>query len=486
MATRKIATTGTGSKTVLAKTEKADIMKQTGTLLLIDDDRHVLTSMAEWLREIGYQTDMANSYAEGMAAVDSKPYDVALIDVRLGERDGFDILQHCLEKHPETSVIMISGYGTAKMAVDAIHTGAFDFLTKPLIDDELEMSIQRALSQRKVIEENETLKQQLDKQFGMENIIGRDHRMTKVFDIIDSVADTKATILITGESGTGKSLIARAVHRRSPRRDKPFVEVACGALPETLLESELFGHTAGAFTGATANKIGKFMMADGGTIFLDEIATASPAMQVKLLRILQDFEFEQVGGTETFKVDIRVVLATNENLTKAVAEGRFRQDLYYRINVINVELPGLRDRTSDIPLLATHFLGKVCEDTGKTVHGFTDEAMLTMRRYRWPGNVRELQNIIERAVLLGKGDMIGVENLPTELAVAAPLNVDASDCRSLKEALEGPERQIIREVLEANDWNRHATAESLDINRTTLYKKMKRLGLDQPEHAIAR
>jgi len=461
-------------------------MKQNGTLLLIDDDRHVLTSMADWLREIGYQIDTAGSYTEGMAAVDNKPYDVVLCDVRLEQEDGFGILDHCRENCPETSVIMISGYGTAKTAVDAIHSGAFDFLTKPLIDDELEMSIQRALSQRQVIEENETLKQQLDKQFGMENIIGRDHKMMKIFDIVDSVADTKATMLITGESGTGKSLIARAVHRRSPRRDKPFVEVACGALPENLLESELFGHTAGAFTGATANKIGKFMLADGGTIFLDEIGTASPAMQVKLLRILQDFEFEQVGGTETFKVDTRVILATNEDLSAAVAEGRFRQDLFYRINVINVELPSLRDRTSDIPLLAEHFLGEVCQDTGKTVHGFTDEAMLTLRRYGWPGNVRELQNIIERAVLLGKGDMIGVENLPSELAVAAPLDVGSGNFRSLKEALEGPERQIIREVLEANDWNRHATAEALDINRTTLYKKMKRLGLDQPENAVAR
>jgi len=465
---------------------KARIMKQLGTLLLIDDDRHVLTSMAEWLSEIGFQTDTAGSFAEGMAAINNKSYDLALVDVCLGEDDGFDILKHCRENCPETSVIMISGYGTAKMAVDAIHAGAFDFLTKPLIDDELEMSIERALSQRKVIEENESLKQQLDKQFGMENIVGCDHRMLKVFDVIDSVADSKTTVLITGESGTGKSLVARAIHRRSPRRDKPFVEVACGALPETLLESELFGHAAGAFTGAIGNKVGKFMLADGGTIFLDEVATASPAMQVKLLRVLQDFEFEQVGGTETFKIDARVVLATNENLSKAVAEGRFRQDLFYRINVINVELPTLRERISDISLLAEHFLAEIREDAGKTVHGFTDEALLALGRYRWPGNVRELQNVIERAVLLGKSDMIGVEDLPRELAVAAPYNTETSGCRSLKEALEGPERQIIREVLEANGWNRHATAEALDINRTTLYKKMKRLGLDQPQAAMAR
>ncbi len=220
------------------------------------------------------------------------------------------------------------------------------------------------------------------------------------------MADTRATVLITGESGTGKSMIARAIHRRSSRRDRAFVEVACGALPETLLESELFGHVAGAFTGATGDKMGKFMQADGGTIFLDEISTASTGMQVKLLRVLQDLEFEQVGGTKTFKIDTRVILATNDDLGKGVAEGRFRQDLFYRINVINVELPPLRERISDIPLLAEHFLKWVCEDAGKQVRGFTDDAMSALQRYRWPGNVRELQNVIERAVLLGKGDQV--------------------------------------------------------------------------------
>ncbi|NQU19786.1 MAG: sigma-54-dependent Fis family transcriptional regulator, partial [Candidatus Nealsonbacteria bacterium] len=303
---------------------------------------------------------------------------------------------------------------------------------------------------------------------------------------VDSVADTRATVLITGESGTGKSLIARAIHRRSSRRDKPFVEVACGALPETLLESELFGHVAGAFTGAAGNKMGKFKQADEGTVFLDEVATASASMQVKLLRVLQDLEFEQVGGTETFSIDTRVILATNEDLTKAVSEGRFRQDLYYRINVINVELPSLRERIADIPLLADHFLASVCEDSGKAVHGFTEGAMATLQRHHWPGNVRELQNVIERAVLLGKGDVIGVEDLPPALAAAGPLRVEQVTGHTLKQAMEGPERQIIRDVLQAHSWNRHATAEALGINRTTLYKKMKRLGLDEPQPAIGR
>ena len=453
-------------------------MNPQGNLLLIDDDRHVLRSMAEWLRDQGYPTDTAESCAAGIAAVDRKAYDLVLADIRLGDGDGFDILEHCRRTRPDTSVIMISGYGTVDSAVEAIRLGAFDFLTKPLIDDELEMAIQRALSQRQVLEENQTLKAQLDMRFGLENIVGHDPRMRRIYDIIESVADTRATVLITGESGTGKSMIARAIHRRSGRRDKPFVEVACGALPETLLESELFGHVAGAFTGATGEKLGKFKMADKGTIFLDEIGTSTPGMQAKLLRVLQELAFEPVGGTQTFNVDTRVILATNDDLGKAVAEGRFRQDLYYRVNVINVELPPLRERISDIPLLAEHFLEEVREDCCRDVRGFHENAMTAMRRYRWPGNVRELQNVVERAVLLGKNPIIGVDDLPTDLRADGPLSVEPVGTRTLKEALEGPERQIIREVLDKFHWNRQATAEALGINRTTLYKKMKRLGLE--------
>ena len=292
-------------------------------------------------------------------------------------------------------------------------------------------------------------------------------------------------MLITGESGTGKSLIARAIHRRSSRSDRPFVEVACGALPETLLESELFGHVRGAFTGATADKIGKFKQADSGTIFLDEVATASPSMQVKLLRVLQDLEFEQVGGEKTFRVDTRAVLATNENLDEAVRDGRFRQDLFYRINVINIELPPLRDRIEDIPVLAQHFLQSVCEESGKDVADFAPEAMCIMQKYSWPGNVRELQNVVSRAVLLGGSDVITARDLPSSLTEEVPVSVATASGKSLKEALEGPERQIILDVLKSNNWNRNATAEALGINRTTLYKKMKRLGLDDADSGSA-
>lgn len=461
-------------------------MKPRGTLLLVDDDRHVLASMADWLRQQGYQVDTALTLADAVTAVNRKAYDLALVDIRLGNDDGFQVLTYCRQHCPATAVIIITGYGTVESAVEAIRAGAFDFLTKPLIDEELQVALERALNQRRVIEENKTLKAQLDLRFGMENIIGHDHRMRKIYDMIDSVADTRATVLITGESGTGKSLIARAIHRRSGRRDKPFVEVACGALPENLLESELFGHAAGAFTGAVGEKMGKFMLADGGTIFLDEVATASPGMQVKLLRVLQDLEFEQVGGTKTFKIDTRIILATNEDLGRAVAAGRFRQDLYYRINVINIELPSLRERISDIPLLADHFLQQVRQDSGKNVRGFSEEAMSVLQRYRWPGNVRELENVIERAVLLGKGELIAVADMPPALAATAPLPLDLGGDHTLKQALSNPERQIILDVLEAHHWNRQATALALGINRTTLYKKMKRLGLEEPRPAMVR
>jgi DNA-binding NtrC family response regulator len=317
---------------------------------------------------------------------------------------------------------------------------------------------------------------------------------------LESVADARATILITGENGTGKSMIARAAHKKSSRRNGPFVEVACGALPDTLLESELFGHVAGAFTGAASNKVGKFQLAHSGTLFLDEIGTATPALQVKLLRVLQELQFEPLGGNETIKVDTRTILATNENLEQAVAEGRFRQDLYYRINVICIELPPLRQRVDDIPVLAQHFLERACEEYGRSVERISLAAMQAMQGYRWPGNIRELENTIQRAVLLCKGKQIDSDLLP--LAILPPIvaNSGTEDAKSiprptsatpsetwhnktLTEALEEPERQIILEVLRINRWNRNVTADQLGINRTTLYKKMKKLGIEDLETA---
>jgi len=456
-------------------------------LLLVDDDQHLLQSMGQWLDSQGFAIQMASNIAEAKDRLANSTFDVALIDVRLGQDDGFELLDHCANSIPQLVVLMMTGYATVDTGVEAVRNGASDLLSKPLIDDELLMAIDKAMSQRQVIEENKNLKAQLDTKFEKSNIVGNDLRMQKIFDMVESIADTKATVLITGESGTGKSLIARAIHQRSNRKDRPFVEVACGALPENLLESELFGHVAGSFTGATSNKEGKFQQAHGGTIFLDEIGTASAGLQVKLLRVLQEFEFEQVGGTKTFRTDTRVILATNEDLKLAVAENRFREDLFYRINVINLLLPSLRERPSDVPSLVMHFLKKVCQEEGRELEGFSNEAVQMLKSYNWPGNVRELQNIVERAVLLGKGPELGVQDLPSHIASIVPATplaaVPSGTRQTLKEALEGPERMIILQCLQENNWNRNETADQLGINRTTLYKKMKKLGLDTPEYA---
>ena len=464
---------------------------QPARLLLVDDDQHLLQSFGGWLKDEGFDVEMAVNQASAEEALTGRPFDLAFVDLRLGSEDGMNILEHCRTHHPNLIVILMTGYATVDTGVEAIRAGAFDLMTKPLIDEEVLIAINRALSQQQVLEENEQLKAQLDKRFAKESIVGSDQQMQKIFDMVDNIANTKATVLITGESGTGKSLIARAIHQRSDRKKAPFVEIACGALPENLLESELFGHVAGAFTGATSNKEGKFKQADGGTIFLDEIATASPSMQVKLLRVLQELEFEQVGGSKTFRVNTRIVLATNEDLSKAVEAGTFRQDLYYRVNVINIELPSLSQRASDIPILANHFMQKICTEENKEFEGFDPTALQALREYRWPGNVRELQNVVERAVLLGKGPLLSTHDLPSHISEGAFTPAVAISAikqgvkQTLKEALEGPERQIILQALRENNWNRNVTADQLGINRTTLYKKMKKLNLEGPQTATA-
>ncbi len=475
-------------------------MIQSATILLVDDDQHLVESMAAWLREMSYQVATALTIASAKEQLKKRPFDLVMTDLNLGREDGFDLIGFTRKSYPDTAVVVITGYATPDTAVAAVRAGAFDLLTKPVIDDELMLAIDRAVQQRKIREENESLRKQLDRRSGMENILSHDYRMLKVFDTIDSVADARASILITGENGTGKSMIARAIHARSVRRGGPFVEVACGALPDTLLESELFGHVAGAYTGANHDKAGKFNLADGGTLFLDEIATATPAMQVKLLRVLQEFKFEPLGGNVTQSVDTRVILATNEDLTRAVSNGAFRQDLYYRINVVNIVLPPLRERPGDITLLVDHFLGEAVSNCNRDVEGFDREALSVLQNYAWPGNVRQLENVVERAVLLGRGPVLTIDDLPPELTGRtgdslfpnpnsvsghAIHSVGPIEGRTLREALEVPEREIILQSLRENLWNRAATADALDINRTTLYKKMKRLGLDDPRLQFA-
>lgn len=449
-------------------------------VLLVDDDPLIRRSLAEVLRLEGYHVAEAATGAEALRVLDGYDADVVVSDFNMPEKNGLEMLRDLRAGGDETPVILLTGYGTVEQAVEAMKNGAFDYVGKPVLDDEIKMVIRRALDDRTLRAENESLKKQLDMRYGFDSIVGRDHRMQKIYDTIESVADTRATVLVTGQSGTGKTLIARALHHNSPRAERPFVEVNCGALPETLLESELFGHKRGAFTGAHADKLGKFAAADKGTIFLDEINNASPLLQMKLLRILQDKEFEPVGGNETVQVDVRVVLATNLDLAKEVEKGNFRRDLYYRINVVSIQMPRLAERVSDVPLLAEHFLKKFAKENGKPVQGLHADTREILMRYPWPGNVRELENCMERAVVLTRNDLVLPEDLPPtmrEEAAEAPAPVVSGEIRPLKEAMEEPERRIIEHALQMNDGNRQDTAKALDINRTTLFNKMRKYDL---------
>ncbi len=456
-------------------------------LMIVDDDPLVADSLAVFLRSRGYdvavQTDShraLRTLKEGLRA------DLLLTDVNMPGLDGFGLLREARKVDPTLVVVMLTGYGTIESAVKAMREGAEDYITKPVIDEEMLLTVERALKQRRLSQENEQLKRQLTRSLKLENLIGADHRMRKIYETMATVAATRATVLITGESGTGKSIIARAIHHASPRRDKPFVEVNCGALPEGLLESELFGHRKGAFTGAEADRLGKFLRADGGTIFLDEIATASPSFQIKLLRILQERRFERVGDDESIAVDVRVILATNVDMKEAVDRGVFREDLYHRINVVNIHIPPLRERRGDIPLLADHFLRRYARENTKDISRISDEAMSKLVAYEWPGNVRELENSIERAIVLTRAAELGIEDFPPEISgqQASSEGTHTFDFRPdgrtivpLKKALEGPEKEIIAATLASVNWNRQKAAKLLDINRTTLFNKMRKYGL---------
>lgn len=474
-------------------------MSQDGfaNILIVDDDPVVADSLATFLRGVGHRVQIAPDADDALDKLeradtcldDADPFDLAICDVALPGRDGLALLREIRKHHPGTAVVMLTGYGTIESAVEALRLGASDYLTKPVVDPELRLSIERALSQHRLLAENSMLRRRLENRSGLAGIIGSNPQMLRIFELVEAVAPSRTTVLMTGESGVGKSLIARAIHDRSTRRDMPFVELACGSIPETLLESELFGHVKGAFTGAHVDKAGRFLRADRGTIFLDEINSASPGMQLKLLRVIQERRFEPVGSSETIEVDVRVVLASNQPLEALVADGLFRQDLYYRINVVKIELPPLRERVADIPSLAELFLELNSVELGRALTGFTPQAMDALKRYHYPGNVRELQNIVERAAVLSRNPTIAINDLPPELIdppalpvsiVGAPgLGLPATwTPMTLADALHEPERQILLMALEANDWNRQRTADELAINRTTLYKKMKLLGIE--------
>jgi len=470
-------------------------------ILVVDDDPIAAESLADFLAEEGHRPSFVLSAEEALVALravgDGGGFGVVISDVSMPGMGGVELLRRIGKEFPGTAVLMLTGYGTIDNAVEAVRLGAVDYLTKPVVDAELRLALQRALRQHALLAENARLKSRLEDRYGLDKIVGADPRMLKLYDLIEAVAPGRTTVLMTGESGVGKSMIAQAIHQRSPRRDRAFVQLSCGSIPETLLESELFGHTKGAFTGAYADKVGRFLAADGGTIFLDEINSASPAMQLKLLRVMQERRFEPVGSTQTVEVDVRVLLATNKPLEEMVSRGEFRQDLYYRINVVTVELPALRERASDVPLLAGHFLEKHAKALGRELVGFTPEAMEMLRGYAFPGNVRELENIVERAAVLSKTPTIGVEALPETVTgqgaglrlvgvstggTPVPPGTDQPwTPTALEDALREPEKRILLRALTANNWNRQKTAEDLRINRTTLYKKMKALGIEGQE-----
>jgi DNA-binding NtrC family response regulator len=387
-----------------------------GSLLVVDDEANARAALAELLREEGYRVETAADGFKALGKLEEFEPDLVLTDLKMPGMGGVELLEKLRAKDEETVVIVMTAFGAVETAVDAMKKGAADYLTKPLNTAELFLVVAREMDRRRLRREAGSLRARLSERYSFDNIIGDAPAMQTIFQTVAQVASARASVLITGESGTGKELIAAAIHQRSPRAKGPFVKLHCAALAETILESELFGHERGAFTGAVGRREGRFQQAHGGTLFLDEIGEISPAVQVKLLRFLQEHEFERVGGNETVHVDVRVVAATNRDLKQEVAKGRFREDLFYRLNVINVEMPALRARLSDVPVLAMYFLKKYAEQNGKRLDGFSTEALARLGAYAWPGNVRELENVVERAVVLCNGSLIGVSELPPHLA----------------------------------------------------------------------
>jgi DNA-binding NtrC family response regulator len=403
-----------------------------------------------------------------------------------------EVLQEALRLYPDLVVIVLTAHGSIETAVQALQRGAHDFLTKPVRDwEELHLSIERALESRKLRQENRALRTQIEERFSHKNIVGTNREMKRIFQVIETVAPTKSTVLITGDSGTGKELIARALHHRSDRHDGPFVAVNCGALPDNLLEDELFGHVKGAFTDAVSSRPGRFAQADGGTLFLDEIGTMSPHLQVKLLRVLQEREFTPLGATYRVQVQVRIIAATNQDLKQEMETKGFREDLYYRLNVIQIELPPLRERRDDVPLLVGHFLEKFAEERGSGLQRFDQEAMRCLMNFGWPGNVRQLENVVERAVALSGGrDALGLEDLPEELQRADRMIIPAvridGDGIFLDRVLADFEGRLVYQALESANWTKTQAARLLNIKRTTLIEKMKRLGIPLKNNTIGK
>ena len=453
-------------------------------ILVVDDESRVREYFSEVLQREGFEVKTAENGEVAINLITQGSYDVILIDLNMPKVDGMAVLRHLVDHQPDSIGIILTGHATVKNAVEAMKLGAYDYLTKPAKMEEVLLVINRALEFRNLRRENLALKKQLKNKYKFENFIGDSPQMHAVFRIIEKVADTDSTILILGESGTGKELVARAIHYHSGRRDKPLVPVNCGAIPEDLLESELFGHEKGAFTHAIKTRIGRFELADGGTIFLDEVAEMSPHLQVKLLRVLQEQEFERLGATKTIRCDVRILAATNKNLDKLVQEGSFREDLYYRLKVIPIEIPPLRDRRSDIPLLVHHFLENIARNKKKKIKGLSKDVMRAFMGYEWPGNVRELENIIERMVILSEGISLTLDDVPEKIShrqvSEQPVKAIIPDEGiSLSSAINDYERQLIITALEKAQWVKNRAAKLLNMNRTTLVEKIKKQGIER-------
>ena len=443
-------------------------------ILVVDDEEIVRDSLCSWLQEDGYKAEAVEDGFKALEVIRKESWNVLFVDLKMPGMDGLEVMRRVKAIQPEIPIIIITAYATVNTAVEAMKEGAYDYLVKPFNPEEITLIIRRLIEKQALLKENIFLRKELKKQFSFQDLISKSRKMQDMFELARTVAKSTSTILILGESGTGKELLARAIHQESLRAVAPFISVSCAALTETLLESELFGHEKGAFTHAIAQKKGKFEMAMGGTIFLDEIGDIGPKLQLDLLRVLQEKEFSRVGGNEVIKVDVRIIAATNRDLKRAIEEGKFRDDLYYRLNVIMILIPPLRERKEDIPLLVEHFIEKFNIQMKKEIEGIAPDALNITMEYDWPGNVRELENTIERAMVVAKGNLVKKEDLGVH---SKQEKEDASGSISADKSLKALEREHILRVLIENQWNIQRSAEILGIDRVTLYNKIKKYEL---------
>src|SRR4051794_38733623 len=470
------------SEQLVPKHDAGDVISggSLGSILIIDDEAAIRESLETLLELEGYRITTAETGEDGLARIAERPYDLILLDFALPDRNGLEILTEIRDRDPNLAVIMITAYGTVENAVRAMQGGAVNFVQKPWDNEKLLADIRAAVARRRAEEENIQLKRALKQRYNFENIIGKSEPMLRIFDLVGQVAPSRSTILLQGESGSGKELIAKAIHMNSPRKDRPFVPVNTGAMPTDLLESTLFGHVKGAFTSAIASKKGLFEIADRGTLFLDEIGSMGMDTQAKILRVLQDRKFMHLGGVSEVQVDVRIIAATNVDLRQLVKEGKFREDLFYRLNVISIDLPPLRNRREDVPLLVEFFLDKFAQENERAVHQISPEALRCLMDYSWPGNVRELENVMERAVVLSSGSLVGVDLLPDNIvgrSTGLQLLENRPDA-SLFELVEECERRLIVDMLEKCNWNQTEAAERFRIPLSTLNQKIKRLNIE--------